>query len=123
MISIVPGVVIALSHQNGQKKNKPMTRDLLIMPLQCGFKSQPVHRQNAQEMTMGEKRNVAFFATNLRDDSVRPGSHLINCLAVRTRVGPDAPIRNFFPYLPGRNPFVVPVIPFHQIRNQFDTIP
>src|SRR5260370_1304567 len=48
-------------------------------------------------MTVGEKCNVAFFATNLRDNSVRSGSHVIDCLAVRTRVSPDAPIRNLFP--------------------------
>jgi hypothetical protein len=38
-------------------------------------------------------------------------------------MSPDAPIRNLFPYLAGRDPFVIPVIPFHQIRNEFDTIP
>ena len=72
---------------------------------------------------MGEKCNVVFLATNLRDDSVRSGSHVVDRLAVRTRVSPDAPIRDLFPYLLCRYPFVVPVIPFHQIRNQFDTIP
>gem|GEM_PF-6659046 len=88
-----------------------------------GFKSQPAHCQNAQEMTVGKKCNVAFLATNLSDDSVRSGGHVVDRLAVRTRVSPDAPIRDLFPYLPGRYPFVVSIIPFHQIGNQFDTIP
>ena len=72
---------------------------------------------------MGEKRNVAFLIANLRDDSIRSDSHVIDGLAVWARMSPDAPIRNLFPYLAGRDPFVISVIPFHQIRNEFDTIP
>ncbi len=71
---------------------------------------------------MGEKGDVAFLDTNLRDNLVRSGGHVIDCLAIGTRVRPDAPIGNLFPYLGGRDPFVIPVIPFHQIGNQFDSI-
>ena len=72
---------------------------------------------------MGKKRNVALLVANLSDDPIRSDSHIINSLAIWARMSPDAPIRNLFPYLAGRDPFVISVIPFHQIRSEFDAIP
>ena len=71
---------------------------------------------------MRKQRHVPFEPFTPRNHPIGSAGYLVNGLTIWTRMGPDGPIRHFFPDLFCGYSLVITVVPFAQIIAQFYSI-
>src|SRR5262249_6669995 len=82
----------------------------------AGRQTDPAGDQHAKNVAVSEQRDVARRRADARQDPVDPRADLRRSLAARTAVTEDHPARRLRVDLLGREPLVLAVVPFLQVR-------
>src|SRR6185436_15076703 len=83
------------------------------------WEADPACRDHAEQVAVSEERHTSLHATDAVDQSIDAGSDLLRRFPTRTPVVEHHPVRCGAPDLLGGEPFVLAVIPLHEVRVDF----
>src|ERR1019366_2559083 len=81
-----------------------------------GRQAEPAGSQDAQDVAVGEERDIARGGQRAGDGSLGAFGHLDGGFAVGHAIGPQRPCRAFGLDLRGGAPFIIAVIPLAEVR-------
>lgn len=88
------------------------------MSAPAGVHADPPSREHSKDVAVGKERRL-IHASHLRDHAIDAGADLLGRLSAGATIGEDHPARSALVDLPRREPFIVAVVPLHEVAVDF----